>query len=58
LSPTQQRYTITEREILAIVETLKEFKNILLGQQITVFTEHMNLISENLIEELTQNLFI
>jgi len=31
LSPTQTRYTTTERELLAIVETLKEFKNILLG---------------------------
>ena len=34
LNPTQTRYTTTERELLAIVETLKEFKNILLGQQI------------------------
>ncbi len=47
LSPTKQRYTTTERELLAIVETLKEFKNILLGQQITMFTDHKNLISEN-----------
>jgi len=34
LNPAQTRYTTTERELLAIVETLKEFRNILLGQRI------------------------
>jgi hypothetical protein len=43
LTPTQRRYTTTEREPLAIVETLKEFRNILLGQQINVYTDHQNL---------------
>jgi cleavage and polyadenylation specificity factor subunit 1 len=43
LSPAQTRYTATERELLAIVETLKEFRNILLGQKITVYTDHENL---------------
>ena len=43
LSPAQTRYTTTERELLAIVETLKEFRNILQGQQITVYTDHENL---------------
>ena len=33
LNPAQTRYTTTEKELLAIVETLKEFKNILLGQK-------------------------
>jgi RNase H-like domain found in reverse transcriptase len=43
LQSAQKRYTMTEREFLAIVETLKEFQNILLGQKITIFTDHQNL---------------
>ena len=43
LNPAQTRYTVTERELLSIVETLKEFRNILLGQQIKVHTDHENL---------------
>jgi len=43
VNPAQTCYTTTERELLAIVETLKEFKNILLGQQLRVYTDHKNL---------------
>ena len=47
LNLAQTRYTTTERELLAIVETLKEFRNILLGQQIIIHTDHKNLTYKN-----------
>ena len=47
LNPAQTRYTTTERELLSIVETLQESRNILLGQQIIVHTDHANLTYKN-----------
>ena len=48
LSETQQRYSVTEIELLAIVETLKEFKGMLWGQQVKVYTDHQNLMRDAL----------
>ena len=43
----QMQYTVGERALLLIVETLKEFWNFLLGQRITVHTDHKNLTCKN-----------
>ena len=48
LNPAQTRYTTTEQELLSIVETLKEFRTILLGQRLTIHTDHLNLTHKNL----------
>jgi hypothetical protein len=47
LSKMQQKY-ITKFELLAIIATLKEFKRMLWGQSIKVFTDHNNLTRDAL----------
>lgn len=48
LNGAQKNYTTGEQELLSIVETLKEFRNILLGQQVIVHTDHKNILYGNL----------
>ncbi len=48
LSYTQRKYSITKIELLAIVKTSKEFKGMLWGQLIKVFTDHANLMRDAL----------
>ena len=48
LSGMQSKYTITKLELLAIVETLKEFNGMLWGQWINVYTDHKNLTRDGL----------
>jgi hypothetical protein len=52
LSTTQQKYSVTEIELLAIV--VKEFKGMLWGQQMIVYTDHQNLMRDVLGLTLTE----
>jgi hypothetical protein len=44
----QPKYNVTNIELIAIVETLKEFKGMLWGQNMKVFTDHANLMRDAL----------
>ncbi len=48
LSVAQRKYSVTEIKLLAIVEILKEFKGMLWGQPVRMYTDHKNLIRDAL----------
>ena len=48
LNKAQKNYTTGEQELLSIVETLKEFSNILFGQKVIVHPDHLNLLYNKL----------
>ena len=43
LTNAHKRYEVTEKDLLSIVETLKEFRTILLGKILIIYTHHKNL---------------
>ena len=43
LTPAQQNYTTTDKELLAIVMTLTSYCKMLMGSKIIVYTDHKNL---------------
>ncbi|KAL7507541.1 hypothetical protein ACHAXN_004708 [Cyclotella atomus] len=48
LSEAQQKYSVTKIELLTIVEALKEYRGMLRGQKIKVYTDHQNLMRDAL----------
>ena len=51
LSKLQCNYTTTEKELLSIVECLKQFCNILFGYKIHIYSDHKNLVYEATLSE-------
>ena len=47
LIDSHQRYTVTEKNLIRIVETLKERRTILLGQNLIIYIDHKNLTYKN-----------
>ena len=47
LTAPQSRYSTIEKELLAIVSTLTEYKTMLYGAKIRIFTDHRNLTFNN-----------
>ena len=40
ITDSQKSYTVTEKELLSIIETLKEFRTIFIGQKLRIYTDH------------------
>jgi len=46
LNKYQQKYTVGEKEMLGVVEALKEFRTMVLGYPIEVHTDHKNWVTD------------
>lgn len=55
LTGPQSRYPIPDKEALSIVEVLSVFRSMLLGADITVKTDHMNLTRDNITSQRLLN---
>jgi hypothetical protein len=53
INSAQTCYTTGEQELLSIVENLKEFREILLGKQVIVHTDHLNILYGTLSNDRT-----
>ena len=52
LNSAQKNYTTKEKELLSIVECVKEFRNIIFGYPIKVYSDHKNLVNSATLSQL------
>jgi hypothetical protein len=50
LTAAQNNYVTTEKELLAIVLTLKEYRSMLLGGTLNIYTDHLNTFYANIVK--------
>ena len=53
MNAAQQKYTVTEQELLSIVAVLKKYRTMLFGYPIVVYTDHKNLTFRGLQNDRT-----
>jgi hypothetical protein len=46
VNPAQRNCTTGKREMLSIVQTPRAYRNILLGHEIIIYTDHQNLVND------------
>ena len=51
LNAAQKNYTVRERKLLGIVEGMKAFEGILRGQEVTIHTDHLNLLYSDMLSQ-------
>ena len=49
---SKKRYKVTEKELIRIIEALREFKDKLLGQILIIYTDHETLYKKSLIYDI------
>ena len=54
LSKPQHNYNTTEKELLVIVDFLKQFWGIIFGYEINVFSDHKNLVYAATLSEISK----
>ena len=47
MNAAQLNYTVGEKELLGIVEGMKAFEGMIKGYNITIHTDHLNLLHKN-----------
>ena len=51
LNSAQLNYTVGEKELLGMIEGFKTFKGMIRGQELTVHTDHLNILYQSMLSQ-------